>query len=142
MANKGEQHAEGVKTSFEGIIGAELSIKRKKKNADDVKLELFEKVILNMDSVNIRSKIIGEEFLIDMDKYEQSFYDIIDSLLQLHFCPQSCDLIFFYVYDRINPDGTMNELQDIEGNIFQLTTPRSLWNLISTCEKEHLTKQK
>jgi hypothetical protein len=130
MENKGEQHAQGVKASLEGITGADLSLKRKRKTEKDVNREVFEKIILALEKASVRSSIIGGEFQLDFTEYDETFYEIIDNLILMHFGKEASELIFFYVYERINPDGSVNALADVNGDIVPMNGPSDLWELI------------
>ena len=131
MENKGEKHAQGVKTTLETMIGTDLSLKRKKKSEHDFNRELFEKIIIALEKNNVRTAIIGAEFDLDLSKYDESFYEIIDSLMVMQFGKQAAEVIFFYVYERLNPDGSVNELRDANDNPIVLNTPSELWDLIN-----------
>jgi hypothetical protein len=130
MENKGEQHAQGVKASLEGITGADLSLKRKRKTEKDVNREVFEKIILALEKASVRSSIIGGEFQLNFTEYDETFYEIIDNLILMHFGKEASELIFFYVYERINPDGSVNALADVNGDIVPMNGPSDLWELI------------
>ena len=130
MENKGEQHAQGVKASLEGITGADLSLKRKRKTEKDVNREVFEKIILALEKASVRSSIIGGDFQLDFTEYDETFYEIIDNLILMHFGKEASELIFFYVYERINPDGSVNALADVNGDIVPMNGPSDLWELI------------
>lgn len=130
MENKGEQHAQGIKASLEGITGADLSLKRKRKTEKDVNREVFEKIILALEKASVRSSIIGGDFQLDFTEYDETFYEIIDNLILMHFGKEAAELIFFYVYERINPDGSVNTLADVEGNVVPMNGPSDLWELI------------
>ena len=130
MENKGEQHAQGVKASLEGITGADLSLKRKRKTEKDVNREVFEKIILALEKASVRSSIIGGDFQLNFTEYDETFYEIIDNLILMHFGKEAAELIFFYVYERINPDGSVNALADVNGDIVPMNGPSDLWELI------------
>jgi hypothetical protein len=130
MENKGEQHAQGVKASLEGITGADLSLKRKRKTEKDVNREVFEKIILALEKASVRSSIIGGDFQLNFTEYDETFYEIIDNLILMHFGKEASELIFFYVYERINPDGSVNALADVNGDIVPMNGPSDLWELI------------
>ena len=143
MENKGEQHAQGVKASLEGITGADLSLKRKRKTEKDVNREVFEKIILALEKASVRSSIIGGDFQLDFTEYDETFYEIIDNLILMHFGKEASELIFFYVYERINPDGTVNELADQDNNVVALNSPTDLWMLVNHIKnKTNKTKKK
>jgi len=126
-----EKHAQGVKQTLETMIGTDLSLKRKKKSENDFNKELFEKAILALERTNVRAAIVGTEFDLDLSKYEEPFYEAIDNLMIMHFGKQAAEVIFFYVYERINPDGSINELIDVNNEPIILNNPSELWDLVN-----------
>jgi hypothetical protein len=48
----------------------------------------------------------------------------------MQFGKEAAELIFFYLYERENPDGTVNDLIDDEGTIVPLNSPNDLWQLV------------
>jgi len=128
---KGEQHAQGVRQTLETMIGTDLSLKRKKKSEYDLNKELFEKIIIALERTNIRTALVGTEFNIDLSKYDETFYEVIDNLMLMQFGKQASEVIFFYVYERMNPDGTINELRDTNDTPIVLNNPTDLWDLIN-----------
>jgi hypothetical protein len=131
MESKGEKHAQGVKQTLETMIGTDLSLKRKKKSEHDLNRELFEKIIIALERANIRTALAGTEFDIDLSKYDETFYEVIDNLMLMQFGKQAAEVIFFYVYERMNPDGSINELRDVNDNPIVLNNPTDLWDLIN-----------
>ena len=128
---KGEQHAQGVRQTLETMIGTDLSLKHKKKSEHDLNKELFEKIIIALERANIRTALVGTEFEIDLSKYDETFYEVIDNLMIMQFGKQASEVIFFYVYERMNPDGTINELRDLNDIPIILNSPTDLWDLIN-----------
>ena len=126
-----EEHTEGIKTSIENIIGSDTTLKRKKKTENDINKESFEKIILTMEEVQVRSTLLHAEFKMDMFDYEEKFYEVIDRLFALHFGREASEVIFFYIYERMNPDGTVNQLADVDGNPIPLESPSDLWELVN-----------
>lgn len=131
MDNKGEQHAQGVKQTLEEMIGTDLSLKRKRQTEQNLNKELFEKIILALEKANVRSILVGTEFDIDLSKYDEMFYEVIDNLIVMSLGKAAAEVIFFYVYERMNPDGSINELRDINNNPMILNSPSDLWDLIN-----------
>jgi len=128
---KGEQHAQGVRQTLETMIGTDLSLKRKKKSEHDLNKELFEKIIIALERANIRTALVGTEFDVDLSKYDETFYEVIDNLMLMQFGKQAAEVIFFYVYERMNPDGSINELRDTNDTPIVLNNPTDLWDLIN-----------
>lgn len=124
-----EEHTHGIKTSIESIIGNDTTLKRKKKTEEDINKESFEKVIQLMEEVQVRSTLLHTEFSLDLFNYEEKFYEIIDRLFGIHFGREAAEVIFFYVYERTNPDGSINQLLDKDNHPIPLENPTDLWNL-------------
>lgn len=131
MENKG--HVDGIKKSIEEIIGNDTIIKVKKASEEDLQKEKFTKIILFLEEIEMRSIILGIDFKIDLTEYDDKFYTVIDELLLMMYGKEASELIFFYLYDRINPeDNSVNELVNDKGESFILTNPSDLWELIKS----------
>ena len=138
-----DEHAKGVQQSIESIIGADTVLKRRKKTEDDISKDTFEKIIITLEQANVRSSIIGGDFKLDFTSYDETFYEIIDNLILMQFGKEASEVIFFYVYERINPDGTVNELADQDNNVVALNNPTDLWMLVNHIKnKTNKTKKK
>ena len=128
--NEGEKHAEGIKKEIEDIIGVDTVLKQKKKTDDDFQRERFEKIIQTMQEIEVRGILLATDLRLDFTTYDEKFYKVIDSLIEMQFGKETAELIFFYLYERENPDGTVNDLIDEEGTIVPLNNPNDLWQLI------------
>jgi hypothetical protein len=129
-----EEHVNGIKKSIDDILGTDTSLKRKKKTEDDLNRERFEKIIQTLEELEVRSLILGGDLSLDFTSYDEKFYVVIDLLFQLHFGKEAAELIFFYLYERTNPDGTTNGLQNDEGEVIELTSPNDLWYLLKAMQ--------
>jgi len=125
------EHTQGIKQSIETIIGSDTVIKRKKKTEEDLNRESFEKIIRLMDEIQVRDVLMMTELGLDYSKYNEKFYEITDRMFGLYFGAEAAEIIFFYIYERINPDGSVNELEDEKGQIITLTNPTDLWYLVN-----------
>jgi hypothetical protein len=138
-----EEHTQGIKESIENIIGSDTVLKRKKKTEEDINRETFEKIILTMDEIQARGNILGMDFKLDLYSYDEKFYEVIDRLFTLHFGRDAAEIIFFYIYERQNPDGTINSLVDIEGNSISLENVTDLWLVVNHLKNQNnKTKKK
>jgi hypothetical protein len=116
------------------IIGVKSTLKHRRKNREDIQRNIFLNVIPLLEHVINRGIILENDFNIDVTKYEELFYQIIDSLIYLHFDPKAAEVILFYLYERFNPDGTANPVLDANGNEVMLETTEDLWNLVQFIE--------
>ena len=124
------EDVEGIKQSLENILKADFTVKRKKKTELDIERELFFNIIMSLERLNSRSNILMSDLDIDLVKYDEVFYDAIDKLLLLKYGKEISEIIFFYVYDRIDEEGNITYLNDTAGNPVILETVGDLWYLI------------
>lgn len=97
-----------LKQSLDQLLQADTSIKRKNKKAFDQKRDLFIHLINQFEYAISKSYLLEKDFDIDLSKYEENFYQVIDSLILLAFGKEIYELLSFYFYERWNPDGTQN----------------------------------
>ena len=78
-----EEHVNGIKKSIDDILGTDTSLKRKKKSEDDTNRERFEKIIQTLEEIEVRSIILGNDLNLDFTSYDEKFYKVIDSLIEM-----------------------------------------------------------
>lgn len=121
---------EELKRAFDALLNTSTSLKRKKKSTIDRKREMFLQVITLCEAVITREVLLAADFKLQLDNYNEDFYQIIDSLLLLYLGKDGFELVSFYLYDRINPDGTINYLLDENQKEVKLETAEDLFNLL------------
>lgn len=120
-----------LKQSLDQLLQVDTSIKRKNKKLFDQKKELFINLINQFETAITRSYLIEKDFKIDLSKYEESFYQVIDSLILLAFGKEIYEILSFYFYDRYNPDGTRNTITiETTGEEIVLNNVEDLWAVV------------
>jgi hypothetical protein len=136
-----DEHNDKVKSTIETLIGASTTLKRRRKTEEDFNKEKFEVIIRTLEEVEVRSTLLEEDFNLGLQKYDDKFYIIIDNLLELYLGKEAMELVDFYLFGRINDDGTANEILDSQGNAVPLNNPSDLWDVIQFM-KINLPKKK
>lgn len=119
-----------IQLGVDSIIGTKTIIRRKRKSTADKKRELFFNIINGIDELNVRQNIMYGDLNLDFADYDEKFFTVIDMLIYMHFSKQCTELIGFYLYERINVDGTINPVIVNDNEEVLLETPYDLWNLI------------
>jgi hypothetical protein len=70
------------------------------------------------------------ELQLDFTNYDENFMDVIDALIILHFGKEGAEIIGYFLWEKENPDGTINVLENEEGEQVTLETAVDLWNLL------------
>ena len=120
-----------LKQSLDQLLQADTSIKRKNKKAFDQKRDLFIHLINQFEYAISKSYLLEKDFAIDLSKYEENFYQVIDSLVLLSFGKEIYELLSFYFYERWNPDGTQNGIiiEETDEDIM-IENAEELWAII------------
>jgi hypothetical protein len=82
-------------------------------------------------NIQVRGVLLHADLGLDYSVYDEKFYEIIDRLFQMQFGKEASEIIFFYTYERINPDGSINELVDENNQVIVLNSPTDLWYLVN-----------
>lgn len=125
-----EQGLTEIQTAINEILNVKSLIRRKKKNQSDKKKELFTSIVNAIEHVSNRQNLMYVDLQVDFTTYDESFLDIIDALVILHFGKEGAELIAYYLWDRVNPDGSINPLIDENNNPIVLETASDLWETL------------
>jgi c-di-AMP phosphodiesterase-like protein len=125
-----EQGLTQVQAAINEILNVKSLIRRKKKNQSDKKRELFISIVNAIEHVSNRQNLMYVDLQLDFTTYDESFLDIIDALVILHFGKEGAELIAYYLWDRVNPDGSINPLVDEDNNPVILQNASDLWETL------------
>jgi hypothetical protein len=125
-----KDYIEKLQEQINQIIGASSTLKRRKKTNEDTQKEIFINTIPLLEHIINRGSMLFADYGIDLAKHDEPFFQIIDSLIYLHFGKEAGELIMFYIYERTNPDGTINSLVDDDDKIVPLDRIEDLWELV------------
>jgi len=119
-----------VQTAVDNMLNVKSYVRRKKKTLSDKKKEMFVQMINSLDEIFVRQGLMYADMDVDMFKYDEKFLAVIDVMIYFHFGEACSDVIAFYLYDRQNPDGTLNPILDENDTEIILQNPYDLWNLL------------
>ena len=125
-----EEGLNQIQVAINEILNVKSLIRRKKKSQSDKKKELFTSIVNAIEHVSNRQNLMYVDLQLDFTTYDESFLDIIDALVILHFGKEGAELIAYYLWDRVNPDGSINPLIDENNNPIVLETANDLWETL------------
>ena len=125
-----EQSLNEIQTVINQLLNVKSLVRRKKKTQEAKKKELFVSIINSIEAIINRQNLMYVELNLDLAKYDEAFLDTIDALIILHFGKEGAELIAYYLWDRVAPDGTIVPLMDETGKEVYLETAQDLWNLL------------
>jgi hypothetical protein len=119
-----------IKKAVDALLKINSTVKRKKKAYIDKQKDLFTSIIFALQAVQTRTILTQTELKLDFSTYDEMYLQIIDSLILLHFGKEGYELISWYLYEKINPDGSFNELFNEDRELVPSTTPEDIWNVL------------
>lgn len=120
-----------IQVAINQLLNVKSLIRRKRKTQVEKKKELFITIINSVEQIINRQNLMYAELNLDLSNYDESFLEIIDALLVLHFGKEGAELIEYYLWERLAPDGEINPLIDSKGQEIFLQNAEELWNLLS-----------
>jgi hypothetical protein len=130
-----KDYIEKLQEQINLIIGVKSTLKRRKKTEVDTQREVFINTIPLLEHIINRGPMLDADYGVNMARYDEPFFQIIDSLIYLHFGKEASEVIMFYLYERVNPDGTVNDILDENNNPVPLESVEDLWELIKQLKK-------
>jgi len=125
-----EQGLTEIQAAINSILNVKSLIRRKKKTQSDKRKELFISIINSIEQIINRQSLMYADLQLDFAAYDEAFLDTIDALLILHFGKEGAEVIGYYLWERVNPDGSINPLLDEENNVIILENANDMWNLL------------
>ena len=127
-----------IQKSIDDILGVESGLAKKRPTVKAKKREHFNIILSNLAHVNSRSMGLKHDYKVDFMEYDDPFFNIIESLMALHFNKAQKSLIEWWLYDKFLPTGEMLILKDQDtGEEIPTDTPDELWVLVQQYEKKN-----
>ena len=125
-----QEEFEAVRQTVDALLGVSSKLRRRTKKNEDKQREYFLQIIRSLEIISTRSNLLYADYKLDLANYEEPFMEVIDLLLISKYGRNGYDLISFYLWERVNPDLTLNALIGPDGAEIVLETPLDLWNLL------------
>jgi len=131
MEEKEEKLSE-IKLAIDQLLNIDSKINRRKKSEADKKKELFIGIINSIEQVINRQSILYSDFKLDMGDYDENFLEIIDALLVFSFGKDQTELIQYFLWERLAPDGDGAYVEDANGNEVEIMDASMLWDILTS----------
>ena len=120
-----EEKFKNLSDVFGNLSKVEESPKSLKKKDEVFFMDLLEQ-LCQIEAVTAVVRTIG----IQVDKYENPFYKSVKLLMQKHYGDMKTEIILWWVFDSLTPEGDVYPLMDEDENKHILKTPQQLWKFL------------
>ena len=130
-----------IQKTIEDILGTDSSLLKKQPTLKDQKRKLFSTTLNNLAYLNARTIGLKHDFKIDFAEYDETFFQIIESLMKLSFTKEQRSIINWWLYDKFLPDGNILILNSEDtGEEIPTETPDDIWELIQKWNEKEDSK--
>tara|TARA_Y100001938_G_scaffold129824_1_gene185158 strand:+ start:370 stop:786 length:417 start_codon:yes stop_codon:yes gene_type:complete len=133
-----EDSVKKIQKSINDILGIKSGLVKKRPSVKAKRRELFNIALTGLAHVNGRALGLKHDYNVDFIEYDETFFNIIEALLDLQFNKQQKSIIEWFLYDKFLPTGEILILTDTNtGNEIPTETPNDIWDLVQKYEKEN-----
>lgn len=120
-----------IQSAVNAVLNVQSFVKKKSSTkAPEKKRDSFVRIITMLEAAIVRSNIMFSDIEVDMAKYDEKFYEVIDYLILTSYGTQCYELISFYLWERMDENGQPLALIDTQGNEINMQSPHDLWDLM------------
>jgi hypothetical protein len=115
---------------LQDIIGTKLEMSESPKTKAKKEQEMFCSVIEMWDETWSRGLKAYEESKINLEEYDATFYEIIETLFVMAYGEFKTEIISWWVYERYTLDGELAVLVTEDDKEHEIKTPLELFKFI------------
>ncbi len=116
-----------IKELFNQILGSEVTIKD---NLDATEEGVFLVFIKKLEEAYEIENNLFEVSGIELTKITDPLWFVLENTFKFLYGEEAADLVWWYIFDRFNPDGTIVPLEDESGKQYTFNSPKDLWSYI------------
>ena len=138
MSEERDDNIVRIQKSIDDILGAKSGLSKKRPTVKDKKRQLFNNILSGLAHINNRSLGLKHDYKIDFIEYDDVFFNVIESLMHLHFSQEQRSIMEWFLYDKFLPTGEILILKDQDTDKeIPTDTPDDIWVLIQQYEKKN-----
>lgn len=125
-----ERELSEIQQAINNMLNVKSLVRRKKKSQSIKRKELFTSIINSIEQIVTRQNMMYMDLQLDFAKYDEPFLDTIDALIIFYFGKEGAELIGWYLWERLNPDGSVNALYDENDKEVPVNNASDLWEVL------------
>jgi len=122
-----------IKDLFKSILGPEVRIKD---NLDTTEELLFINTINKLQDSHILEESLFEDYGISIAAIIDPLWEVIENDFTYLYGDQARETISWYIHGRFDSDGKIVDLEQEDGKLVKLLTPKDLWDYIKFKTKQ------
>jgi len=116
-----------IKDLFKRILGSEVIIKD---NIDATEKGVFLIFLKKLEKAYEVENKLFEEGGLELARVTDPLWFVIENSFKFLYGEEVTDLVFWYIFDRFNPDGTIVPIEDEGGKQYIFKDANDLWSYV------------
>lgn len=116
-----------IKNLFTQILGSEVTIKD---NIDATEEGIFLAFIKKLEEAYETENKLFEAGGLELTKVTDPLWFVLENSFKFLYGEEAANLIWWYIFDRFNPDGSIVPLEDEYGKEYVFKNTKDLWSYI------------
>ena len=117
------------------MIGKGIDIQESKKSTKLKEEQFFFDILTSLCQLEAKSQILSATG-VNIMEYEDGYLKVIDLLLEKHFGETKSQIIMWWVFESINPEGEISTLVDENKKHHLLKTPEELYKFLKRYDEK------
>lgn len=117
------------------LIGKGINIQENKKSEKLKEEQFFFDIISELCQMEAKSQIMSSSG-INVMEYEEGYLKVINALLKKHFGEAKTQIIMWWVFESINPEGEVSALVDENKKEHIINTPQELYKFLKKYDEK------
>ena len=117
------------------LIGKGINIQENKKSEKLKEEQFFLDIISELCQMEAKSQIMSSSG-INVMEYEEGYLKVINALLKKHFGEAKSQIIMWWVFESINPEGEISALVDENKKEHIINTPQELYKFLKKYDEK------
>ena len=119
-----------ILNQLQKFVGDDVTIKESPKSEEERAELLFVDTISTLEHAYNSDNKLHEDYGVDLMGFTQSYYHTIENLIVMLFGYDKSDVIWWWVLERFDADGTLLGIETEDGKIHILKTPKQLYKFL------------
>ena len=117
------------------LIGKGINIQENQKSTKLKEKQFFIDLLAELCQMEAKSQIMSSSG-INVMEYEEGYLKVINALLKKHFGEAKTQIIMWWVFESINPEGEVSALVDENKKEHIINTPQELYKFLKKYDEK------
>lgn len=128
LENRNPEEIEDLSLFFKKIVGVEVKFTEKLSDNEEDNFLLIMKRL--EQSIELEELVLIHGG-ISVDKIVDPLWYVLENFIMMYYGEPSYELIMWYLFNRFDENGDVQEWEDMDGKTYKIETKKELWKFLT-----------